>query len=158
MCKLVTPTSGKNPSEPKENDKIPKKTYTFDVTKCDEIFDLLVAYGQVLVPLGTKVPPLEQIRKRGFCKHHNFLGRKTSQCFIFRDLIHNTLNEGRLKFVKGKPHMKINYDPLQVKDASCVEPVAINMVKIIEDFDMVDFEESENQIKAVFPKVGGISL
>lgn len=59
MCKLLTPASGKNPLEPKENDKFPKKTYTFDVTKCNEIFDLLVGDGQVLVYLGAKVPPTE---------------------------------------------------------------------------------------------------
>lgn len=59
VCKLLTPASGKNPSEHKENDKFPNKTYTFDVTKCDEIFYLMVADGQVLVPLGTEVPPFE---------------------------------------------------------------------------------------------------
>lgn len=45
VCKLLTPANRKNPTEPKENDKFPKKTYTFDVTKCDEIFDLLVSDG-----------------------------------------------------------------------------------------------------------------
>lgn len=154
VCKLLTPTSGKNPSEPKENDKFPKKTYTFDVTKCDEIFDLLVADGQVLTPLGAKVPPLEQRKKQGFCKYHNFLGCNTSQCFLFRDLVQNSLNEGRLMFAKGTPPMKIDFDPLDVEDASYVEPVANNMVKITEDFDMAEFEESENQIEVVFPKDG----
>lgn len=72
VCKLLTLANGKNPSEPGKNDKFPKRTYTFDVTKCDEIFDLLVANGQVLVPLGVEVPLLEQKRKRGFYKYHNF--------------------------------------------------------------------------------------
>ncbi|XP_050908604.1 uncharacterized protein LOC127122283 [Lathyrus oleraceus] len=58
VCKLLTPTNRKNPSKPKKNDKFPKKTYTFDVTKCDEIFDLLVVDGQVLVSSRAKVPPL----------------------------------------------------------------------------------------------------
>lgn len=49
MCTLFTPTNEKNPSELEKNDKFPKRTYTFDVTKCDEIFDLLVVDGQVLV-------------------------------------------------------------------------------------------------------------
>lgn len=35
-----------------------------------------------------------------------------------------------------------------------MEPVMINMVKITEDFDMAEIEENENQIEAVFPKVG----
>jgi len=40
-CKLLRPSNGKNPEEPK-NDKYPPKRYTFDVSKCDEIFDLLL--------------------------------------------------------------------------------------------------------------------
>lgn len=87
MCKLLTPANGKIPSEREKNDKFPKKTYTFDLTKCDEILDLLVAYGQVPVPPGVKLPPLEQRKKRGFCKYHNFLRHKSSQCFLFRDLV-----------------------------------------------------------------------
>jgi hypothetical protein len=46
---LLRPSNGKNPEEPK-NDKYPSKTYTFDVSKCEEIFDLLVADGIILVP------------------------------------------------------------------------------------------------------------
>lgn len=54
------------------DDKFPKKTYTFNVTKCDEIFGLLVANGQVLAQPGTKVSPFEKWNKRGFCKYYNF--------------------------------------------------------------------------------------
>ncbi|XP_050878475.1 uncharacterized protein LOC127082280 [Lathyrus oleraceus] len=57
-CKVLAPSNGKNPIEPGKSDKFPKKTYTFDVTKCDEIFDLLVKDGQMIVPPGAKVPPL----------------------------------------------------------------------------------------------------
>ncbi|XP_058784624.1 uncharacterized protein LOC131659452 [Vicia villosa] len=102
-CKMITPSNGKNPVETEKNDKFPKKTYTFDVTKCDEIFDLLVKDGQMVLPPNIKIPPLEQWKKRGYCKYDNFLGHKTSQCFIFRDLIQNAIKEGRLKFAdKGK--------------------------------------------------------
>jgi len=61
-CKLLRPSDGKNPVEAK-NEKYGPKTYTFDVTKCDEIFDLLVADGQVVVPNGLKTPPLEQPKR-----------------------------------------------------------------------------------------------
>jgi hypothetical protein len=90
-CKFFAPSNGRNPVEPEKNHRFPKKTYTFDVTKCDEIFDLLVKYGQMIVPPGAKVPPLEQRKKQGFCKYHSFLGHKTSQCFLFRDLVQNAI-------------------------------------------------------------------
>jgi len=73
----LRPFDGNNPVEPK-NEKYVPKTYTFDVAKCDEIFNLLVADGKVIVPKGLKIPPLEQRKKRGFCKFLNFLGNKTS--------------------------------------------------------------------------------
>ena len=126
------PSNGKNPVEPEKNsDKFPKKTYSFDISKCDEILDLLVKDGQMIVPLGEKLPPLEQRKKRGFCKYHNFLGHKTSQCFLFRDLVQQALKEGRLKFA-DKPAMKIDTNPLQT-DAHYIEPVGIHMVEVSED-------------------------
>lgn len=93
-CKLLTPSNGRSLVETEKNDRFPKKTYTFDVTKCDEIFDLLVKDSHMIVRPNTKIPPLEQQKKRGFCKYHNFLGHKTSQCFIFRDLIQNAIRDG----------------------------------------------------------------
>lgn len=35
-----------------------------------------------------------------------------------------------------------------------MEHVTINMVEITKDFDMAEFEENENQIEVVYPKVG----
>ncbi|XP_050909275.1 uncharacterized protein LOC127123057 [Lathyrus oleraceus] len=58
-CKVLASSNGKNPIEPEKNDKFPMKTYTFNVTKCDEIFDLLVKDGQMIMPSGAKMPPLE---------------------------------------------------------------------------------------------------
>lgn len=45
MCKLLKSSNGKNLVE---TDKFLKRTYTFDVTKCDRIFELLIADGQII--------------------------------------------------------------------------------------------------------------
>jgi len=71
--KSLRPSDGKNPVGP-SSERYVLKTYTFDITKSDEIFDLLVADGQVVVPKDLKIPPLEQRKKRDFCKYHNYLG------------------------------------------------------------------------------------
>src|SRR4051812_12841144 len=87
----------------------------------------------MIVPPNSKIPLLEQRKKRGFCKYQGFLGHKTSQCFLFRDLIQNAIKDGRLKFAdKGKNNMKVNADPLNVADTNYVEPVDINMVDVFE--------------------------
>lgn len=49
VCKVLTPVNRKKHVEPDKTYKFPKKTYTFNVTKCDEIFNLLVADGKILV-------------------------------------------------------------------------------------------------------------
>lgn len=70
-CKLLKPSNGKYHVEPKI-EMFFARTYTFDVTKCDQIFDMLVVDGQIIVPKGAKVPLLEQRKKKGFSKIHNF--------------------------------------------------------------------------------------
>ena len=51
-CKSLFPSKGKN-TVVENNSKFPAKTYTFDVYKCEEIFDLLVKDGQILVPIDS---------------------------------------------------------------------------------------------------------
>lgn len=45
VCKLLKPSNEKNLVEPDKNEKFVTKTYTFDITKYDDIFDLLVTNG-----------------------------------------------------------------------------------------------------------------
>ncbi|CAJ2662571.1 unnamed protein product [Trifolium pratense] len=153
-CKLLRPSNGKNPIEPK-NDKFVTKTYTFDITKCDEIFDLLVTDGQIIVPKDMKIPPIEQRKKRGYCKFHNYLGHKTYQCVVFRDLVQKALNEGRLKYAdKAKPPMKVDSDPLPPADATYVEVYDCNMVEVIDaaaPVKAVPEEEYEKRVREMYP-------
>lgn len=131
--KVLAPSNGKNVVELEKNDKLPKKTYTFDVTKCDKFFELLVKDGQMIVPLGAKIPLLERQKKRGLCKYHNILGHQPLQCFLFRDLVQNAVKDGRLRFGdKKKSQMKIDSDPLQVPYTHYTEPTIINMVEAFE--------------------------
>jgi hypothetical protein len=63
-CKLLRPSNGKNPEEPKNKKYLPK-TYTFDVSKCEEIFDLLVADGIILVPKKYETSPFRTKEEAG---------------------------------------------------------------------------------------------
>ncbi|XP_058764414.1 uncharacterized protein LOC131637862 [Vicia villosa] len=151
-CRSLLHAQGKNLVE--NNPKFPSKTYTFDVTKFEEIFDVLVKDGQMVVPQGTKMPPLEQRQKRRFCKYHSYLGHNTYNCYLFRNRVQKSIQEGRLKFVGRK--MKINADPLHQEEALFVDPIEINMVEITEynDADMVE-ETSESpdvDLAKVYPR------
>jgi len=86
----------------------------------------------VVFPKDLKIRPLKQHQKRGFCKYHNNLGHKISQCSLFRDLVRKGLNEGKLKFGdKSKPQMQVDFDHL--KDASMMyaDIAGCNMVEAI---------------------------
>ncbi|KAK2422316.1 hypothetical protein QL285_032860 [Trifolium repens] len=154
-CKLLKPSNGKNYVEPK-NDKYVSKTYTFDITKCDEIFDLLVTDGQIVVPKGVKIPPLEMRKKRGYCKYHDFLGHRTSQCVLFRDLVQKALNEGRLKFGEKPKATKADAEPSQNADTLYAEPQAIMMVEAMEitevQVEKIPEEEYFEKMKVVYPR------
>ncbi|KAH1247616.1 hypothetical protein GmHk_06G017478 [Glycine max] len=155
VCKLLRPSNGKNPVEPK-NDKFVSKTYTFDITKCDEIFDLLVTDGQVIVPKGLKVPPIEQQKKRGYCKFHNFLGHKTSRCVLFRDLVQKALNEGRLKFGEKPKAVQANAETSKAVETLYAEPQEIMMVEAMElsqvQVQDISEEDYNEQMKVVYPQ------
>jgi len=132
-CKSLRPSNGNNHVET-SNERYVPKTYTFDVTKCDEIYDLLVADGQVVAPKDVKIPPLEQCQKRDFCKYHNLLGHNTSRCSLFRGLVHKGLNEGRLKFGnKPKPQMQVDSDPLKDVSMMYTDIAGYNMIEAIID-------------------------
>lgn len=59
---------------------------------------------------------------------------KTSQYFLFKDLVHNAIKDGQIKFAdKGKVHMQIGVDSLQV-EAHYSDPLQINMLEVaVED-------------------------
>ncbi|XP_058775744.1 uncharacterized protein LOC131650018 [Vicia villosa] len=160
ICKLLKPSNGKNPVKNHKNEKFVNRTYTFDITKCDEIFDLLETDGKIIVPPGLKNPPLEQEKKIGFCKFHNFLGHKTSQCVLFWDLVQKALMEGRLQFSeKPKLSIQVDVDPMLVGEANYAEPLEIMMVETTEGLGeggagMENLVVENTVLRSVYPRTG----
>jgi hypothetical protein len=44
------------------------------------------------------VPPIDQLKRRAYCKFHNSFSHATNDCNTFRRKIQSVINEGRLKF------------------------------------------------------------
>ena len=85
------------------------------------------------MPKGLKIPPIEQRKKRGFCKFHDYLGHNTSHCGSFRDSVQKALDEGRLKFGdKSNKPMQIDADLLKQTDFMYVEVVDVNIIETAE--------------------------
>ena len=82
--------------------------FTFDVSKCDSIFDELLSLGHNKT--SYVIPLLEELKRRAYCQFHNSSSHATNDCNIFRRQVQPAINEGRLTF----PEMKIDKAPFPV--------------------------------------------
>jgi hypothetical protein len=55
--------------------------YTFDVAKCDRIFDELLKAGEIKIT--HTIPPLDELKRRAYCKFHNSYSHATNDCNVF---------------------------------------------------------------------------
>jgi hypothetical protein len=79
--------------------------FTFNVGKCDKIFDELLKNGNIKI--NHSVPSTDELKRRAYCKWHNSFSHATNDCNVFCRQIQSTINEGRLKFQE----MQIDTEP-----------------------------------------------
>jgi hypothetical protein len=99
-CSFLRPNTGR-----KEEIK-----YTFDVSKCDKLFDVLVQGGVIKLKEGNVIPTAEILTKRKYCKWHNSYSHITNECNYFHRLVQSALNDGQLTLGDGRK-MKLDVDP-----------------------------------------------
>jgi hypothetical protein len=68
-----------------------KAKFTFNVAKCDKIFDELFKNGNI--KLSHIIPPLEELKKCVYCKRHGSFLHNTNNCNIFRRQIQSVVDE-----------------------------------------------------------------
>ena len=66
--------------------------FTFDVSKCERIFDELYRLGYI--KMSHTVPPLEELKQQAYCKLHNTFSHTTNDCNVLRRQIQSAINEG----------------------------------------------------------------
>jgi hypothetical protein len=86
-CSFLYPVQKKRQEEVK---------FTFNVGKCDKIFDELLKNGNIKIDYI--VPAADELRHHAYCKWHNSFSHATNDCNVFRRQIQSAINEGRLKF------------------------------------------------------------
>ena len=103
------------------NSKTPPRTYTFDIRKADLIFDQLLAAKLIKLSVGHVIPPVEQMKGKLFCKFHNSWKHSTNNCVIFRDIVQDLIDQGKLKFPDMvAPTMKVDTDPFPTATVNMV--------------------------------------
>ncbi|KAK1617145.1 hypothetical protein QYE76_022662 [Lolium multiflorum] len=95
-CKWVNP-----PGPPRGSD--------FDVSKTEQIFDLLLKEKQLKLPEGHKIPTAQEMNKRPYCKWHHTFTHATNDCKVLRAQIQMAIESGRLTF--GQFAMKVDMRP-----------------------------------------------
>ena len=65
--------------------------FTFDVTKCDRIFDELAKLGKI--KFSHTIPSAEELKRRAYCKLHNIFSHPTNYCNVLYRQIQSTTNE-----------------------------------------------------------------
>jgi hypothetical protein len=86
-CSSLQPVQKKRQEEVK---------FTFNVGKCDKIFDELLKNGNIKI--NHTVPSADELKRRAYCKWHNSFSYATNDCNVFRRQIQSTINKERLKF------------------------------------------------------------
>ncbi|KAK1608188.1 hypothetical protein QYE76_031861 [Lolium multiflorum] len=95
----------------------PPRGFDFDVTKTEQIFDLLLAEKHIKIPEGHKVPTVQELNGRPYCKWHNTFTHTTNDCRVWRQQIQMAIENGRLIF--NQYAMKVDTHPFP----------AVNMVE-----------------------------
>lgn len=65
---------------------------------------------------------LNKWKRKVFCKIHNSWRHSTNNCIIFRDVIHDLIKQGKLKFLdKPKSTMKVDNDSFPAATVNMVD-------------------------------------
>ena len=87
----------------------PPKGFDFDVSKAEQIFDLLLKEKQLKLPEGHKIPTVQEMNGRPYCKWHHSFTHITNDCKELRRQIQTAIEQGRL--ILGQFAMKVDTQP-----------------------------------------------
>ncbi|KAK1626903.1 hypothetical protein QYE76_001218 [Lolium multiflorum] len=90
----------------------PPRGFDFDVTKTEQIFDLLLAEKHIKVPEGHKFPTVQELNGKPYRKWHNTFTHTTNDCRVWRQQIQAAIENGRLIF--NQYAMKVDTHPFPV--------------------------------------------
>jgi hypothetical protein len=103
-------TRGANPMSCKwVKQQGPAKGFDFDVSKVEQIFDLLLKEKQLKLPEGCKPPTAQELQGRSYCKWHHSFTHNTSGCKELHRQIQSAIEQGRL--ILGQTAMKVDTQP-----------------------------------------------
>ena len=85
------------------------KGFDFDVTKAEQIFDLLLKEKQLKLPENHKLLTAQELQGRLYCKWHHSFTHATGECKELRRQIQSAIEQGRL--ILAQHTMKVDTKP-----------------------------------------------
>ncbi|KAK9676969.1 hypothetical protein RND81_11G112900 [Saponaria officinalis] len=144
-----------------------RRTYTFDLTKLEDIFWFLHSNGKIKLKGNHKIPQKQDIKGKTYCLWHNATTHTTNNCVVFRNVLQDLLDEGQLQFASNES-VKADDDPFSVAHFD-LECNTFDMTEIQAlTTDLIDNEQEEVAQRLfdrmlelrmlIFPKVEGIDM
>ena len=93
-----------------------QERFTFDVSKCERIFDELYKNGYI--KMSHTIPPLEELKRQAYCKFYNTFCHATNDCSVLPRQIQLVVNEGRLVISQ----MQVDQTPFPVHTIELQNP------------------------------------
>ena len=130
------------------------RTFSFDITKADTIFDRLYKDKQIKLSDKHKLPNPEQIKDKKYCKWHNAWSHTTNNCLVFRHVLQDAIESGRITF-EAKKKMAVDENPFP-------RPLGVNLLSAgfksgLPKFKLVvdNGDEDPEQHPSVFERLKG---
>jgi hypothetical protein len=112
--------------------------FTFDVTKCDKIFDELLKSNKI--KMSHTIPPLDQLKRCAYCKFHISFSYATNDCSKICRQIQSIINEGCLKFLE----MQVDENPFS--NSAFVNTLELSNPKVLIRPDQAKKAKGKNVI------------
>jgi hypothetical protein len=131
--------------------------YTFDVSKCDKLFDVLLHGGVIKLAEEHMIPRAEVLAKKRYCKWHDAHSHTTNECNYFRRQVQSALNNGQLTLGDGDK-MRFDTDPFSLNMVDFEKKIILvrtDQAETTKGKNVVVFDKLRNRmIKSCNPEVG----
>jgi hypothetical protein len=81
-----------------QNNRQNKIKYTFDISNCDEIFDILILEKRIRIPTNCVILSYKELGKCAYCKWHDLFSHNTCDCKVFCRQLQSSIDESWLKY------------------------------------------------------------
>ncbi|KAK9724014.1 hypothetical protein RND81_05G041700 [Saponaria officinalis] len=144
-----------------------RRTYTFDLTKLEDIFWFLHSNGKIKLKGNHKIPQKQDIKGKAYCLWHNATTHTTNNYVVFRNVLQDLLDGGQLQFASDES-VKADDDPFTVAhfDLECntfdmdeIQALTTDLIGNEQEEVAQRFFDLMLELRMlIFPKVEGINL